>query len=186
MQSRARDPYFVALFEAAKALNSSLELDEVLHEIARNSAEALGVRASSLRLVESSGRLLSLVASYGLSEDYLAKGPVSRQSSDIDRRALRGETVVVLDAPTDHRFQYQAAAREEGFKSVLCVPVLLEGRGIGVLRVYAWERRPFNQGEADLLTAMATLGAIAIRNAETFGRVRNHLHDLEQFVTATW
>jgi len=46
MENGARHPYFVALFETAKAVHSSLDLDEVLRELVRNSAEALGVKAA--------------------------------------------------------------------------------------------------------------------------------------------
>jgi signal transduction protein with GAF and PtsI domain len=185
MENPARHPYFVALFEAAKALHSSLELQEVLQEIARNSAQAVGARAASLRLADSQGRM-ALVASHGLSDVYLTKGTVTREKSDIDRLALQGETVVVLDAPNDARFQYRNAAREEGLRSVLSVPVMLDDRGIGVLRVYTEEVRRFDGGEIELLTAMATLGAIAIRNAEEYTRMRESFHSLESFVTNQW
>jgi signal transduction protein with GAF and PtsI domain len=186
MDNPARHPYFTALFEAAKAVHSSLNPEDVLQQVVRSSADALGVRAASLRLLDRDARMLVLAAHHGLSRTYLEKGPVSRGGSDIDRRALAGETVVVLDAPNDARFQYRAAAAEEGFRSVLCVPVQIDGQGIGVLRVYSDELRPFDQGEVELLTAMATLGGIAIRNAEQFGRVRNDLQNLEQFVTAAY
>src|SRR5205085_1018539 len=108
------------------------------------------------------------------------------ECSDIDQIALQGQAVVIPDARTDPRFQYRADAAEEGIRSVLCVPVMLDGRGIGVLRVYSDELRAFDQGEVDLLTAMATLGAIAIRNAETHSRVREDLRSLEEFVTHPW
>jgi len=186
MENPTRHPYFTALFEAAKTVHSSLDQDQVLDQIVRSSARALGARAASLRLLDRDAHMLVLAAHHGLSRSYLEKGPVSRGGSDIDRRALRGETVVVLDAPNDPGFQYRAAAAEEGFRSVLCVPVMLDEQGIGVLRVYSDDVRPFDRGEVELLTAMATLGAIAIRNAEQFRRVRNDLRDLEQFVTAAY
>src|SRR5438105_3876586 len=137
MENGARHPYFVALFETAKAVHSSLDLDEVLNELVRNSAEALGVKAAALRLLDPNEHTLELRAQHGLSPDYLAKGPVLVEESDIDREALRGEPVVIGDVRRDFRFQYPEAASEEGIRSVLCVPVMLHDRGIGVLRVYA-------------------------------------------------
>jgi GAF domain-containing protein len=186
MENGARHPYFVALFETAKAVHSSLDLDEVLRELVRNSAEALGVKAAALRLLEPDGQTLALRAHHGLSPDYLGKGPVLVEESDLDRQALRGEPVVIQDARRDFRFQYPEEAAEEGIRSVLCVPVTLRDQGIGVLRVYASDEQPFDRGEKDLLTAMATLGAIAIRNAETFAKVRSDLASLESYVTSAW
>lgn len=184
MENGARHPYFVALFETAKAVHSSLDLDEVLYELVRNSAEAVGCRASALRLLDPKGETLALRAHYGLSPDYLAKGPVLIEESDLDRQALRGQPVVIKDVRRDDRFQYPEAASEEGIRSILCVPVTLRDRGIGVLRVYSGGERAFEDGEKDLLTAMATLGAIAIRNAETFARVRSDLASLEDYITS--
>ena len=184
MENAARDPYFVALFETAKAVHSSLDLDEVLNELVRNSAEALGVKAASLRLLDPNGETLALRAHHGLSSDYLGKGPVLLEESDIDRQALRGEPVVVRDVRRDFRFQYPEEAAEEGICSVLCVPLTLRDQGIGVLRVYSSDEQSFDHGEKELLTAMATLGAIAIRNAETFARVRSDLASLEDYVTS--
>jgi signal transduction protein with GAF and PtsI domain len=186
MENAARHPYFVALFEAAKAVHSSLVLKDVLHEIARTSADTLGAKAASVRLLDPGTRTLRLYASYGLSEDYLSKGPVSLRSSEIDRQALNGEAVVLEDVSKDPRFQYRQEAVQEGIRSVLCVPLMLDRQGAGVLRVYASERRKFDQGEVDLLTAMATLGALAIRNAEQFNQVQTELKGLEEYVTAPW
>ena len=186
MERVASQPYFVALFEAAKAVHSSLVLQDVFQAIVRSSADALGAKAASLRLLNRSSKTLVLYAAHGLSSEYLRKGPVVVDSSEIDRQALRGQPVVVLDAASDPRFQYPAEAAGEGIRSVLCVPLMLDGRGIGVLRVYAGERRAFDGGEVDLLIAMSTLGAIAIRNAEEFTQVRDDLRLLEEFVARPW
>jgi len=186
MENGARHPYFVALFETAKAVHSSLDLDEVLYELVRNSAAAVGCRAAALRLLEPNGQSLALRAHYGLSDQYRAKGPVLVEESDIDRQAMRGQPVVIEDVRRDFRFQYPEEATEEGIRSVLCVPVTLRDRGVGVLRVYSGEERSFEDGEKDLLTAMATLGAISIRNAETFAKVRSDLASLENYVTTAW
>ena len=185
MEVAARQPYFAALFEAAKAVHSSLVLQDVLRQIARCSANTLGAKAAALRLLDRTGSL-SLVAAHGLSTDYLQKGPVRVESSEIDRRALQGQTVVIPNAAHDPRFQYPHEAAEEGIVSVLCVPLMLDGRGIGVLRVYSAEPRTFDPGEVDLVTAMATLGAIAIRNAEAFAKVHEDLRHLETFVANPW
>src|SRR5438105_8455818 len=101
MENGARHPYFVALFETAKAVHSSLDLDEVLHELVRNSAEALGLKAAALRLLDSKERTLELRAQHGLSEEYLAKGPVVVEESDVDQLALRGAPVVIEDVRHD-------------------------------------------------------------------------------------
>jgi GAF domain-containing protein len=186
MERVASQPYFVALFEAAKAVHSSLVLQDVLQEIVRSSADALGAKAAALRLLKPGTSTLVLCAAHGLSSDYLRKGPVAVDGSELDRQVLQGRPVVVPDASRDARFQYPAEAAGEGIRSVLCVPLMLDGRGIGVLRVYSGAPRAFDGGEVDLLTAMATLGAIAIRNAEDYKQVRDDLRHLQEFVARPW
>jgi signal transduction protein with GAF and PtsI domain len=179
-------PYFVALFESAKTVHASLDPNIVLQEIARNCAEAVGCRGSAIRLLDPERERLMLSAAHGLSRDYLAKGPVYVESSQVDRQALEGRPVVIEDAQSDPRFQYREEAQEESIRSVLCVPLMLDERGIGVLRVYSEEPRRFDQGEVDLLTAMAVLGSIAIRNAQMHMKLRDEMQSLEEFVTRSW
>jgi signal transduction protein with GAF and PtsI domain len=179
-------PYFVALFESAKTVHSSLDPNIVLQEIARNSAEAVACRGSAIRLLDPERERLLLSAAHGLSRDYLSKGPVYVESSQIDRQALEGRPVVIEDAQSDPRFQYREEAQEESIRSVLCVPLMLDERGIGVLRVYSADRRSFDNGEVDLLTAMAALGSIAIRNAQMHMKLRSEMQSLEDFVTRPW
>lgn len=64
---------------------------------------------------------MDLVASHGLSEEFLNKGPVSADKSVV--QALNGETVVIKDVRTDKRVQYRKEIKKEGIVSMLCVPV---------------------------------------------------------------
>ena len=157
--------YFTALYEVAKVINASLDPERVLQEIARCIVEAMHVKACSLRLLDSRERQLVLGASYGLSDQYLRKGPILVEESGVDQKALQGETIYLHDVTTDHDFQYGAVAAEEGIKSILVVPLTLEQKVIGVLRVYSESTRDFTQQEVKFLQAVANLSAIALDKA---------------------
>jgi signal transduction protein with GAF and PtsI domain len=60
--------HYTALYRVARAINATLDLDEVLHLVARNVTDAVGVKACAIRLL-SPDRTLALVASHGLSPD---------------------------------------------------------------------------------------------------------------------
>ena len=164
MKSKDVD-YFEALYEVARVINASLDPSFVLAEIARCVVSAMQLKASSIRLLDSRGKRLVMGAAYGLSEKYLRKGPVLIGGSGIDQGALNGKTIWVKDAQTDKDFQYGDMAKKEGIKSVLVVPLLLESRIIGVLRVYAAKVRKFSDQEIRFLEAVANLSAIALDNA---------------------
>jgi len=153
-------------------ISSSLELDEVLHRVVTSITEAMQVKACALRLLDAHTGELQLSAVYGLSKDYLTKGPVEVKSSLIDSEALCGAPVVVRDVRDDPRFQYQEAARREGIVSVLCVPLEVHGRAIGVIRVYTSEPYDFHEDDIQFLSVLASLAALAIENASLYDNLK--------------
>jgi signal transduction protein with GAF and PtsI domain len=169
--------YFTALYEVAKVINASLDPARVLEEIVKCVTKAMAVKASSLRLLDSREKNLVLGASFGLSDAYLQKGPILIDESGLDRKALRGKTIYVKDAQTDKGFQYHEKAQAEGIKSVLVVPLIVEKKAIGVLRVYTEKSREFQAKEVHFLEAVANLSAIAIDNARMH-RVLQMRYDL--------
>jgi signal transduction protein with GAF and PtsI domain len=157
--------YYRTLYEVAKGINSSLDPVTVLGTIVEQVAKALSAKACSIRLLDRQGRRLLASTSYGLSKGYLRKGPVEVAKSKIDQDTLAGKVVQIKDAGHDPSFQYPEAAKEEGISSVMALPLTVEGRAIGVLRLYSDNVREFDQSEVDFATAIANLSAIAIENA---------------------
>jgi signal transduction histidine kinase len=165
-----------SLYDIAKAVTSTLNLTEVLNTIARLATRAMNAKGCSIRLLHEERRQLWVGAAFGLSEEYLAKGPVDLDKSLVDRGALRGKPVAILDVTKDPGFQYPEEAKKEGIRSVLCVPLTVRETPIGVLRLYTGEIHRFTDEEIDFLSTLASQGAVAIENARTYQR----LEDLEQ------
>jgi len=170
--ARTHKDYYTALHQVALTISSSLELDEVLQRVVTSITEAMQVKACALRLLDAQSGELQLSAVYGLSKGYLTKGPVEVKSSLIDSEALCGAPVVIHDVRTDPRFQYQEAARREGIVSVLCVPLEVHGKAIGVIRVYTSEPSVFNQDDIQFLSVLASLAALAIENASLYDSLK--------------
>src|SRR5256885_8146202 len=163
--NRTHKDYYTALYHAALTISSSLELSQVLQSVVTSITEAMQVKACVLRLLDPSNGQLRLSAVYGLSSEYLAKGPVSVTDSPIDSEALQGSPVFVADASTDPRFQYKEAARQEGLVSILCVPLEVHGEAIGIMRVYTNKPTDFHQDDIQFLSVLASLAALGIENA---------------------
>jgi len=162
----------MALYNVAKVINASLELPNVLSEIVRCITETMGVKASSLRLLDHRKKKLLLAATYGLTDGYLRKGPVMVDKSGLDRKALKGKSIWIEDAQIDKNFQYGERARQEGIKSVLVVPLGLGKKVIGVLRVYTGKVHMFKEKDIQFLEAVASLSTIAIENARLHQNIR--------------
>ncbi|MBM4333179.1 MAG: GAF domain-containing protein [Deltaproteobacteria bacterium] len=178
LKQRLESAYYKTqtLYDIAKAATSTLNFTEALNTIAQQATKAMKAKACSIRLLDEERRQLWVGAAYGLSEEYLSKGPVDLDKSLVDRGALRGKAVAVLDVTKDPGFQYPEEARKEGIRSVLCVPLSVREQTIGVLRLYTGEIHRFTEEEIDFLSTLASQGAVAIENARTYQR----LEDLEQ------
>lgn|GEM_PF-789125 len=170
------------LYEIARAATSSLDLHEVLQTVVQRTAQAFGVKGASIRLLDGSGRCLRIAAAYGLSEDYMQKGAVDLQRSGIDREALQGRPVIVLDAPRDARIQYPEELEREGICSILCCPLTVRCQAIGVIRVYSAACERYGEREADFLLAIANEAAVAIANALAYQELEQIDRAKSQFV----
>lgn len=160
--------YLKALQEISRAISSAMTLKEILDLIVRRIAEALQTDAATIRLLDPEKKRLDLVASYGLSKEYLNKGPVDAEKSVSD--ALKGIVVSIYDVPSDPRIVYKEEARNEGIRSMLVVPMTFRNEIIGVIRVLSKTHRTFTQEEIDFATALAEQAAITIEYAKVFSR----------------
>jgi signal transduction protein with GAF and PtsI domain len=171
MADKKKD-YFSALYEVAKVVNASLTPSRVMEEIVSCVAETMKVKASSLRLLDSRRKKLLMGASRGLSDGYIRKGPILVKESGLDQKALKGKAIYLKNAQTDKGFQYKDKARAEGIKSVLVVPLMVEKKAVGVLRVYSEKVRTFDEDEKKFLEAVANLSAISLENARLHQALR--------------
>ncbi len=171
-----------ALIRISQSINSSLSLDEILQRVVENAAEALGMKASSIRLLDEEKKTLQVKAAYGLSKAYLEKGPVTLEKSIIDRECLKCKVIAVSNIKKDKRLQYPNELIKEGIMALLSLPLTVKGTAIGVLRVYTSVPYVFKQSEIDFLSALACQGAIAIENARLFEHIKSEYKELARDV----
>jgi signal transduction histidine kinase len=173
------------LYELGQIVHSTLDFKETLGLIAENAAKLLNMKACFIRLFDESGKKLFIGGSYGLSQDYINKGPVEVEKSKIDSETLAGGVVQVLEVAEDPRFQYREEAKREGLRSVLCVPVSARSRVMGVIRVYSDRPHHFSESEQRLLLNLANLGATAIENARSYSDLQSLIEQRVWFARMT-
>ena len=142
------------------ALSMQLDTTALLERAARSIVEQFQLKACHFRLLSRDLRTLDDVASCGLSDAFLEKGPVDAERSVSE--ALRGEAVVVLDCVTDPRVQYPDAFATEGIASMLTIPLEARGQVIGVMRLFTGERREFSEVEIEFFKVVALFCTSAI------------------------
>ena len=166
-------------FDLAVNLSGSLDVKKILNAMTTDLAQALGVKAASIRLLDEKEENLELVASCCLSDRYLNKGPVAAKKS-IAQTLSGGQPVFIANAVTDKRVQYRKEVKEEGIVSILSVPIKTKERVIGVLRLYSGLPREFTPDELMLVTALAYLGGLAIQNASLYLMCQSDMENLKE------
>jgi GAF domain-containing protein len=188
---RKEEAGFLDLFVAiTKAVTSSLDLDEVFTLITRKIPQMLNVDASTVRLLDGSGKRLVLRAAGGLSEAYLNRGPIDTEEPIF--KALKGEPILIEDAAQDPRIKYPEATEREGIKTILLVPIPIRGKISGVLRLLTRTSRSYSRDEVDFLTALGEQCGIAIENARIFKEQQIQLnyfkviHEISKMINSTY
>ena len=104
-----------------------------------------------------------MAASYGLSDEYLNKGPLSALHSIA--QSLADGPVAISDVTDDPRLQYPDEAQKEGIASILSVPIQVNQKNMGVLRVYTAEPWEFTLDDVNFVYALAQIAGMSIRLA---------------------
>jgi len=166
------------LYQVTRAMNDSSSPQEILAVMLERIVVDLGYKAATLRILDEEKGTLNLKAAFGLSEEYLSKGAVSLSKSGIDQTVLTGKPVTLADVTKDSAFQYADEAKREGLCGLLVVPMTLQDRVIGVLRVYTDCPHEFNREEQEFIAAVANLGAQAVCRTHCFNSFRHIARNL--------
>src|SRR5258706_9231536 len=171
------------LTDTSALLTSSLDLEYVLKEIIDIIVGLTEAERAYLMLRdETTGELKSRAAR---NWDHEAISPEDVQVSlgVIDVAIQEGQPIITTNALIDPRFMNRSSVASQNLLSIVCVPLVLRDKTIGVL--YADNRMRkglFSHDIADILTAFANQTAIAIENARLFGQVKKDLDEAQQAV----
>lgn len=158
---------------------TSFDLQPLLEEIVRVTAETMHMKACTIRLLDRETNEMVLKASHGLSRTYLFKGPVIAQQSIFRELILMENDVVeVFDVGGDPRMQYAREAVSEGIHSVLVAPLMRDGKAIGALSVFTAEPHRFTDEERRLFKTIANQASVAISLAQLY-REKLELQQIE-------
>jgi GAF domain-containing protein len=132
------------------------------------------------------------VANHGFSERFkevITTTPVLPERGSATGRALaEGRLVHIPDVQADPEYTFAEAKELGGFRTILAVPMLREGVGIGVLALTRRKVQPFKEKQIGLVATFADQAAIAIENVRLFesaeARTRELAQSLEDLRTA--
>ncbi|MFN2461980.1 MAG: adenylate/guanylate cyclase domain-containing protein [Candidatus Velthaea sp.] len=162
----------------AETVNSSLELDIVLSRVLDIAIEVMNAHRCFVMIADDSGTL-QLAAMHGLERAELDSDDLRPSQTTVQRVFETGEPIFTTDAQRDPRFNAQMSVRALKLRSIICVPLSIKDKRIGV--VYLDSRVApglFTRHDPDLLTAFANQAALAIENARLFDEQRARLREI--------
>jgi GAF domain-containing protein len=168
----------------AASISSSLDVKTILQTMTQDLVKDLNIKAASVRLLDENTCTVKLVASFGLSDEYLNKGPIMADKNI--GKALRGDTIAIKNVFEDDGIQYKKEKIDEGIVSMLYVPIKSKDNVIGVLNVYSSRPKEFTEDEILLVTALAYQGGLAISNACVYLTMQDDIKDLKENIYKSW
>jgi PAS domain S-box-containing protein len=166
-ERRSRDQ-LVALYEIGRALNSTLELGEVLSRILEMLLPLFEAEAGSIMLAEED--VLTIGAATGLSPEIIARTRVKRGEGIAGWVAQTGELLLLNGKVTDPRFTH-LVERPDEITSSLCAPLRHREQITGVLMLRRSEPSSFTVDQLDFFQSVADQAALAIENARRVEQV---------------
>src|SRR5207245_1536007 len=177
-----RERHLRLLTETIEAVNSSLDLQEVLSLVATKVADAMHTDACFVYLYDERADELVLRATHGTSIDEMSRRPRMRPGEGITGSAAAARAAVMLEsqAHLDPRFKNFPNLPEDEYESILAVPILARGERLeGALNVRTREPREFTTDEIELLLAIAAQVAQSIEHAKLYAEAQRRVQELE-------
>src|SRR5262245_45316740 len=180
-QVDVRERHLRLLTETIAAVNSTLDLEEVLGLVAQKVADALGTEACFVYLYDERSDELVLRATHGTRVEEMTKRPRMRTGEGITGTAAaeRAPVMIPSQANLDPRFKQFANLSEDEYQSILAVPILAREHLAGAQNVRTLEPREFTRDEIDLLIAMADQVAQTIQHAQLYAQAQQRVAELE-------
>ena len=156
----AHTMYYDTITRLTTAISQCRDPEEVALITAESVKTAFQAKGCSVFLVDRDSRELGLVASFGLSAEYLNKGPIHFMQSI--QEAKDAVPIAIYDVMDDPRIEYPQEARKEGIASLLGVPIVSRNKIIGALRVYTASPWEFSASDITLFQAVALICGMAM------------------------
>ena len=96
------------------------------------------------------------------------------------RAAIEGRVVHVADVLTDPEFARHDVQKTGGFRAALGVPLLREGKVVGVIFLSRTKPQPFSEKQIELVTTFADQAVIAIENVRLFDAEQQRTRELSE------
>jgi len=169
---------YETLVRITKAISTIQDPEEIVLISVEGVTHALNIKGCTLFFYNEKSCELRLAAYYGLSDEYIDKGPVSAIRS-IASSIQDKQPVAIYDVSDDPRIQYADAAVKEGIASILSTPIIIGDQLVGCLRVYTAEPWEFSLNDVNFVQAVSQVVGMALEMCRVNRGLRESVDILE-------
>jgi len=159
-----------------QTISEASDLDVMANQLAQIMVGALGIKGAALYILDPEREELELLASAGLSINYVHKGPILVDKS-IKIESNR-KPVVISDTQGSDKLQYPDKAKEEGVRAIISHPIVMRGKIIGSLRLYHFQQWEISREEMTFVEALSQNLGVALM----YFRVANAILNVKETV----
>ena len=152
-----------ALSRISTAITSESYLEDILKLIVTVTAEVMKSKICSLMLLNEKNELV-IRATQSVSEEYNKKPHLKIGEGIAGKVVKEKKSVSIYDVTKESEYKNRNVARKEGLSSLLCVPLIVKSKAIGVLNSYTSKPHKYTKNEVNILISVANQAAIVIEN----------------------
>lgn len=187
-QAGAQTNRLGALSEVSKTIATSPYVEEILQLLVNLTAQQFNYKVCTVRLLDERNGELVLRATQAPAKAYQRKRAIKLGESIAGRAIDENRPIIVPDVQHEDDYIGVDLAVEQGLQSMICVPMMIQDRTVGVLSCYTGEQRDFQPDEIKALETLAKQAAVSIEHAklqvrstlmqEMHHRVKNNLQQV--------
>lgn len=168
-----------ALSKISQAISSDLYLEDILRLIVAVTAQVMNSKICSIMLLDEKKQYLVIRATQSICEAYNKKAPLKISEGIAGKVVSTNRPKSVYNILKEKEYKYKDIARKEGLSSLLCVPLNVKNKAIGVINLYTTTPHRFTNNEIYVLTAVANQAAMVIENTELMVKTNVIREELE-------
>ncbi|OGS19413.1 MAG: histidine kinase [Elusimicrobia bacterium RIFOXYA2_FULL_40_6] len=154
-----------AVSKISKAITSDLYLEDILKLIVTVTAQVMKSEICSIMLIDEHKGTLDIKATQSMSDDYNLKGFLKIGEGIAGKVAKENKPISVYNVQEEPEYKFKNVAKKIGLKSLLCLPMDVKGKVIGVLNCYTSFSHKFTESEIAVLTTVSNQAAVVIENS---------------------
>ncbi|NVM21058.1 MAG: GAF domain-containing protein [Desulfobacterales bacterium] len=177
---RRRHKELAVLHDIGSDLTSSLGLTEILDRAILKVREHFNLDAVRIYLMDETERCLELVAYKGIKKNQVGGLRRIRIDEGFSGKAARTKSFIAQKVSELENGKRVALLQSKGFKVIICVPLIIKDKVVGVMNLASKKMISLNESKIDLLVAIGNQIAIAVNVARLHKDIRSKAAEINK------